>query len=208
MNMKGIRLLQIIATLMVTMVGSAFAQARFTPNGDGTITDNTTCLMWEMKTGVADDSGCPEEIGHGHCGQRCSSTQKCDDVHDVNNRYQWSQGKGRDGGAFTDFLGALNNATSSDGQATTGCFANHCDWRLPNIGELRTIQAPGQNAIIDPVFGPTAHNLYWSASANSGNDRVAWSASFAQFTPGGNRFKLGYDSVRAVRGPILNCPPN
>ena len=206
--MKGIRILQILATLMVTMVGSAHAQARFTLNGDGTITDNTTCLMWEMKTGVPDDSGCPEESGAGHCGHRCTSTQKCDDPHDVNNRYQWSQGKGRDGGAFTDFLGALNNATSSDGQTTTGCFANHCDWRLPNTGELRAIRVAGRNPAIDPVFGPTAKNLYWSASANPGNERLVWSVSFDEFGVGGNRVKLVYDSARAVRGPILNCSPD
>jgi hypothetical protein len=96
--LKYLGLLLIVATLLVIRGGSASAQARFTLNSDGTITDNTTCLMWEMKTGIPDDSGCPEETGHGHCGHRCTSTQKCDDAHDVNNRYQWSQGKGRDGG--------------------------------------------------------------------------------------------------------------
>jgi hypothetical protein len=49
-----------------------------------------------------------------------------------------------DGNAFTDFLTKLNDLVygeaphSTDG---TGCFAGHCDWRLPNAAELRTILA-------------------------------------------------------------------
>src|SRR4029453_10495111 len=109
---------------------------------------------------------------------------------------------GRDGEVFTDFLGTLNNATWN-GTMTTGCFANHCDWRLPNIEELRAIKGAGGNPTIDPIFGPTMRNLYWSASSTS--DRLALGESFSRNGLGGNRPKVVYDSARAVRGPIPGC---
>jgi Protein of unknown function (DUF1566) len=92
-------------------------------NGDGTATDYDTGLVWEQKT---DDGS----------------------VHDKDNQYSWCLGGAPpnptcnnpsnppDGTAFTAFLGTLNNGTSSDGTATSGCFAGHCDWRLPAIEEL------------------------------------------------------------------------
>ena len=92
---------------------------------------------------------------------------------------------------FTDFLARLNGLFDPD--AATGCFANRCDWRLPEISELQTIligfnAAPGQAATcnvspcIDPDFaaigGPTASSIYWSASSLATNPTSAWSASF------------------------------
>jgi len=55
-----------------------------------------------------------------------------------------------------------------------GCFADHCDWRIPSSGvrsiaELEGILSfaqgacgGGSGACISPVFGPTADDLYWS----------------------------------------------
>ena len=55
-------------------------------------------------------------------------------------------------------------ATFTDGVVSTpitGCFANHCDWRLPSIVELQGIFdasapgcAPDSGQCIDPIFGP------------------------------------------------------
>src|SRR5206468_5608379 len=45
------------------------------------------------------------------------------DIHDVNSTYTWSD-------AFAVFLAALN---------TSPCFADHCDWRIPNVKELQSI---------------------------------------------------------------------
>jgi hypothetical protein len=70
--------LLIVGTLMATGVGSAFAH-RYIDNGDGTISDTRTGLMWEKKTGIVGDSiDCPGSL-------------KCADVHNVNNRYAWSK---------------------------------------------------------------------------------------------------------------------
>ncbi len=130
-------------------------------------------------------------------------------------------GTAPDSGAFTNFLAKLNDpvfgvaATMSD---VTGCFAAHCDWRLPIIGELRTIlvgpyAAPGQATTcsaapcIDPGFaavgGPTGSSIYWSASTDAGAPDRAWSAYF------GNglvfeRNKTNFNHVRAVRAGSCN----
>jgi hypothetical protein len=152
---------------------------RFEDCGDGTVADHQTGLQWEKKTGawtlaiylVCETEGCP-------------------DPHGVNNRYDWSNtGWDPDGSAFADFLGKLNDLPPA-----SDCFAGHCDWRLPIIGELRTIligpkAAPGQATTcpaapcIDPGFaavgGPTASSFHWSASTDARFPAFAWLASFA-----------------------------
>ena len=99
--------------------GGCFA-TRYTHNGDGTVTDHQTGLQWETKTSSDD-------------------IQDFANPHDADNTYPLSAVPGGtlpDGSAFTDFLVRLNGA-SDDGSATlSGCFAGHCDWRLPTIGEL------------------------------------------------------------------------
>jgi hypothetical protein len=139
-------------------------KCRYGVNGDGTATDYDTGLQWEQKT--SDGS-----------------------IHDVSNFYRWDTAFGGttpNGTVFTDFLGTLNTGTSGDGTATSGCFAGHCDWRLPAIDELAAIQdlsAPGCStstaACIDQtVFGPTATGNYWSATTDSGNPANVWYVDF------------------------------
>jgi hypothetical protein len=117
----------------------------------GTVTDYDTGLQWEQKT---DDGS----------------------VHDKDNTYTWNTtggtiGHSPNGTAFTAFLGTLNNGTSGDAVTTAGCFAGHCDWRLPAIGELAGIVdlgapgcAGGSPCIDQTVFGPTVANKCWSAT--------------------------------------------
>ena len=162
-------------------VACGVSTARYVDNGDGTVTDTQTGLMWEQKVA---GSGFP---------------------HGVDLTFQWiSTGTDPDGGAFTSFLGALNNCTSADGSSVTGGFASHCDWRLPSIVELQTILlAPfpcGTSPCIDPIFGPTAAAVYWSSSTVAGSPTNAWGVSFV------NGDVLNGDNkgislfVRAVRG--------
>jgi hypothetical protein len=82
----------------------------YTDNGDGTITDNVTGLMWEKK----DDSG---------------------GIHHMDNGYTWSGASYgttniMDGTIATTFLAALNAG---------GGFAGYTDWRIPNAKELQSI---------------------------------------------------------------------
>lgn len=158
--------------------------------GDGTVWDPKTGLQWEQKTGTPGTNIVCETAG-------------CPDPHDVNNVYHWSSaGTGADGNTFTDFLDKLNDpvfgtaATSND---ATGCLAGHCDWRLANVVELKTIQDCSSGApCIDPIFGPTASASYWSASTLAANPNNAWLVSFNV----GNVFalnKTGDSHVRAVR---------
>jgi hypothetical protein len=163
--------------------------------GDGTVADPQTGLQWEKKTGT---------IG----GAVDCETAGCPDPHVVNNQYEWSNpGPGPDGGAFTDFLAKLNDpvfggaATATD---VTGCFAGHCDWRLPNIVELQTILDCGFGPpCIDPIFGPTASSIYWSASTLASNPVLAWYAFFDDGYVNVN-FTAGVSYFRAVRAGSCN----
>jgi len=177
------------------------ALPRFVDNGDGTVTDRITCLMWEKKTGA---------VG---AGVTCAiSPTTCPDPHGVNNRYQWSiTGTDPDGGAFTDFLAKLNTAG----------FAGHNDWRLPsedgcNSGylgdgncptgtrELESIRAAlfpncTSSPCIDSVFGPTASDRYFSSTTLTVNPGNAWHVTFANgFVASSGKAANIY--VRAVRG--------
>jgi len=148
-------------------------------NADGTVTDPGTGLVWEKK----DDLG---------------------GIHDKDNLFSWSAtGTAPDGTAFTTFLGTLNGSTSSDGTTASGCFANHCDWRLPTIAELQTIllepfPCPVSPCAV-PALGPTEPGSYWSGTTNLSGPTGGWYVFFVD----GTRLlgpKTNPLFVRAVRG--------
>jgi hypothetical protein len=90
----------------------AGAALSYTDNGDGTITDNSTGLMWEKKS---DDGS----------------------IHDKDSSYTWSGASYAttnvmDGTIKSAFLDTLNDV----GGGGASCFAGHCDWRMPNVKEL------------------------------------------------------------------------
>jgi hypothetical protein len=206
--MNGIARLLIVAGLVVSGLGAAQAQNHhYRDNGDGTVSDLDTGLMWEKKTGTVID----HPKGDSYV---CWTPKDCPDVHNVNKVYKWSEHISRedrvgapDGLVFTYFLATLNGEVSSDGQTITGCFANHCDWRLPSIDELKTIvdSNVGQSEpTIDAIFGPTIPSYYWSATTVE-KDRyegfTAWVLDFGKARGGAETFvKDGVLYVRAVRG--------
>jgi hypothetical protein len=134
------------------------------------VSDLTTGLMWEKKTGKIDR----HKIDGG--------------VHDVNRVFSWSaSGRKPDGTAFTVFLATLNRGLSSNGANVTNCFANHCDWRLPSFTELRGIFNPSlpwctrklfAEACIEQILGPMQAYYYWSATTRGpvieGRGNSAW----------------------------------
>jgi hypothetical protein len=164
------------------------ALPHFVDNGDGTVTDNWTGLMWEKKTGTYNGA----------------NTGSADDV---NNLYTWgASGSAADGTLFSVFLASLNGGdyyNPAAGQLINiftppppdsrpsgpagNCLAHHCDWRIPTIGELVSILdynapgcafPPGGGACIDPAFGPTQVGEYWSISTVTGSPQVAWEVTF------------------------------
>jgi hypothetical protein len=175
-----------------------------------TVADHDTGLLWEVKTGTF-DVALPAS---GFC-----ETAGCPDAHDVNNRYAWSiVSPDPNGNAFTDFLAKLNDssqpATWSSGSPASigtqlgGCFADHCNWRLPTIAELLTIFdscSPVLNICIDPVFGPsTGSSAVWSATElpDPTSSTQAWAAFevlSGVFVGAIQSAKEGSRFVRAVR---------
>jgi len=182
------------------LIDATAAQAgtacRYVDNGDGTVSDLNTGLMWEKKS-------------------------QADDVHDVANHYTWSNtwtwnGTAPDGTAFTVFLKTLNNGAApyNDGRPSpiTGCFADHCDWRLPSIVELQGIVDVGAsgcgsgNPCIDPTFGPTQSDFYWSATDFIDYTFDVWSVDFDIAWVGVGR-KLHSYCVRRSGPGYLNSFP-
>jgi hypothetical protein len=81
------------------------------------------------------------------------------------------------------------------------------DWRIPNIVELQTIVdlgAPGCGTgtpCIDPIFGPTASDGYWSSSTYASGYGYAWGVFF-EFGVLGSVYKNADTYVRAARGGL------
>jgi len=170
-----------------SLAGSTCIGSRFTDNGDGTVTDNLSGLLWERKTNL-------------------DGAANLADPHDADNPYTWSTGDPfkEDGTAFTSFIGTVNGGGGLGG-------AN--DWRLPTLAELQTIVLDfactgtgggstctcGSSPCIDGTFGPTQLRYYWSATSWASSPGSAWGVSFSD---GGVDVadKTGSAYVRAVRG--------
>ena len=183
-------------TLLKKLDAVSCAASGFIDNLDGTVCDCTRNLMWEKKTGTVRDFA--DFV-------ICTSTTDCPDPRDVNNTYSWSSsGQDPDGTVYTVFLAQLNDAAGSG----AGCFAGHCDWRLPEAGdnaavkELETILdftkgicGGGIGACINPIFGPTSEDNYWSSTTLGSNAvLVTFGSGFVFDTT-----KDGFFLARAVR---------
>ena len=177
---------------------TAFAGSpRFVDNGDGTITDRSTCLVWEKK----DQSGT---------------------LHDWGNGYQWSSsGTAADGGAFTVFLAGLNSAGFAGHHDWRLPKEDGLNGSVPE--ELESILAAPypctgkSNPCVDAAFNTncvascsatgvsscscTQSNIYWSATTTASLPDFAWFVNFDDGTVGVSNKTLNY-SVRAVRGGL------
>ena len=167
---------------------------RFTDNVDGSVTDNLSGLVWELK----------DEL---------DNVADFNNPHDADNSYSWSTGVpwAENGGTFTSFL---TDATT--GLNVTG-FAGASGWRIPTLAELQTIMLDfactkalctcPSSPCVDPALDPANTELfaYWSATTYTHTGFSAESAWVVDFGSGvylGPALKSIAYPVRAVRGGL------
>jgi hypothetical protein len=119
---------------------------RFIDNGNGTVTDNFTKLIW-LK-----DANC------------IAAHYPAFDQEDVigDGGVTWQHA--------LDFVKGVNDGTYPL------CGAGHNDWRLPNVGELKSIADPFP--FLQPPFAnvqlPAGPALYWSSTTHASMTYSAW----------------------------------
>lgn len=168
----------VVAAAAVVMSPRATAQApaaamRYVDNGNDTVTDTQTGLMWEKQTTA---------VGSG---------ENLRDPRDVDNTYTWEYAVG-------DWIDKMNGRLIAN--VNDGSFAGYTDWRVPTMAELQTIVDMTQPTRVNPAFGPNALAPYWSSSRRElGTTPNAWYVLFGTDIPVsvGVPFKF---HVRAVRG--------
>jgi hypothetical protein len=102
--------------------------------------------------------------------------------HPSSQRYTWKQ---------------ATNSRIADLNAVQ--LGGHADWRLPTIQELVSlVDYTRVNPAIDPIFGQTAADGYWSATTYATGPDFAW---YVGFNDGFVNFyyKDNFYYVRAVR---------
>ena len=157
------------------------APTRFTDNGDGTVCDSETGLMWEKKNGA---DGAPD----------------LSNPRDVDNRYTWTGRRdyaSPNGTLFTDFLPRLNGViAASEASEQLGVYS---DWRVPTSAELQTILDCSYALCIDTdAFGDVGY-FYWSSTSHITYGGDAWCTWFEHgFVFSHSKKKEA--NVRAVRG--------
>ena len=153
--------------------------------------DNTTGLMWEVKT---------------NSGFRSSD-----------NRYSWYSTNSATNGGYVGFpgtSGGCNTANRCDTEkfvqdVNTINMCAHSDWRVPTLRELNGLVRLGNSPAIDLGYFPNTSAVfsnigYWTSSPDSQSPGTVWVVLFA----GGQNTRLpGFDSgylpyLRVVRsGP-------
>jgi hypothetical protein len=154
--------------------GGCYA-TRFVDNGDGTISDYETGLMWEKKADLDGPT------------VNCTSAAVCPNPHDADNHYTWSAvSPNPNGTAYTVFLAQLNGG---------GGFAGKTDWRLPTRAELQSTvdYADATSPTVNAVFhtGCTGSctittcscigsSGYWTSSTIAASTSNAFVVGFGQ----------------------------
>jgi len=170
----------------------AGAALSYTDNGDGTITDNNTGLVWEKK----DNSG---------------------GIHDVGDTYTWgmtSEPYTMNGTMITVFLASLNRPPCFAGRCDWRIpnvreLQSIVDYEIPYPGPVVNAafhNAAGCTGCTDVRLAScscTASNFYWSSTTDRGFPDGAWGVGFggAHVCVGGG-LKSIYTAVRAVRGGL------
>jgi len=154
--------------------------ARFVDNGDGTITDTKTALMWEKKS---DDSG----------------------IHDQDDTYTWSSsGSPANGTTFTTFLATLNQNSFAGHQDWRLPSAAELQTLLDYTAFAPAIDA-AFNAGCDvdcalTTCSCTGLGYYWSSTTIADQPDLALSVDFNYGLANLFEKTLPAGYVRAVRG--------
>ena len=172
---------------------------RFVDNGDDTITDLQTHLVWEKKTGFGTGSN-PSDLHAANnvyfwAGQ-CSAAPDTLCQPNPASAAACASGSGDQPDCETCSAGQ-GTCTSQDPnepgittiwdwlvQLNAAKFAGHDDWRVPTIGELESIiDYAVANPSLDRAFGEPA-----------GHDSAAWSATTAFPSPSPAAWFVGFDA--------------
>jgi len=182
----------------------AGATLKYKDNGNGTVTDRNTKLVWEKKSA---DGG----------------------IHEVNNTYTWPDAFAVHVATLNNSCANDENVACSVNADCAGVggkcgFAGKRDWRVPNVKELPSIVnyqnvRPAVSAAFNTncVAGATvltgsctAEFFYWSSTSNAGSPALAWSVDFVEGfvdddvkAPSGNYL---YNFVCNLRGCLLIRP--
>lgn len=169
-----------------SLLGSTCIGTRFTNNGDQTVTDNLSGLIWEKKSNL-------------------DGTTNFADPHDGDNAYTWSTGAPyrENGTAFTSFLETVNSGAG---------FAGANGWRFPTLAELQTIvldfacrgacSCPSLPCVDPALDGANTQSYYyWSANGLVSPIFGRWGVAFGtgNVTDG---YATGNSYARAVRGGL------
>jgi len=155
-------------------------------NDWGCTYDNTTGLMWEVKT----YSG----LRGGGSIYTWYSTNAATNGGNVGMPYP-----GGNGACFLAGFGRCDTEKfTQDVNAIAMC--GHSDWRMPTFRELTSLVRHGVNPTIDGGYFPNTevNYFFWSGSPVANNSASAWSVNFSNGTPSGSS-RYGYGQVRLVR---------
>lgn len=150
-----------------------FNSLSYTDNGDGTVTDNNTGLIWQKcSVGKNNDAS-------------CSGTAS---------GFNWYQATGT--------YSSISNPSSQNVCAALN-LGGHNDWRLPTNKELTTIldyAIPGGAPTINTTAFPnTLAWFYWASDTWAVGSYAAWRVNF-NFGDDGAYYKDSGYYVRCVRG--------
>ena len=186
MNAKSLAALSLTCLMLVQATGMAAVtcgsenaaedettpSADFADNGDGTITHNTTGLVWMRCS-----------LGQSWSGTSCTGTASA---------ITWQQ-------ALNTVADVNSGVSDADGDGQPG-FAYRTDWRLPQKRELESIVerhcwSPAINAM---PFPGTPSSWFWSSSPYDQNPDYAWAVYFRSGASGPG-IKTFPSRVRLVR---------